>query len=241
MRKIATLIALLFVLTKGYSQCTPDLTMTSPGIFPPALTTACVNSPYTDTVNIVFKEDTVLFGFTLAMDSVKVTNVLNLPAGMNYSCGNGSCKYICVPPQLTYGCLLIDGTPTTVVPTGHMIQINFTYWVTVPFVGGITVLDSVAVGLGVSDCSGIANVNNPEISIYPNPAQDQLLVQVGEDALSSDCTLRIYNANGQLVRTAKITELSSTIQLNDLNDGMYFVMLESGQRIIMREHLLIQK
>jgi hypothetical protein len=241
MRKIATLIALLFLLTKGYSQCTPDLSMTSPGVFPPALTAACANSPYTDTVSIVFKVDTVVFGFTLAMDSMRITDVVNLPAGMNYSCDNGNCTYINVPPQLTHSCLLINGSPTTVTPTGNMIKIAVNYWLTVPFVGTQTVTDTLMVGLDVSDCSGIAGINNPEISIYPNPAQDQLLIKVGEDALSAECIMYLYNANGQLVRTAKIAELSSTINLNDLNDGMYFIMLKSGQRIIMREHLLIQK
>jgi hypothetical protein len=241
MRKTYALIVLLLVLTKAYSQCSPDLTLTTPGTFPAVLTNACVNAPYTDTATIVFKEDSVLFGFTLLMDSMIITNVIGLPAGLNYSCGNGSCAYISQPPELTYGCLLIQGTPTTITTSGYNFQIVVEYWVTIPFIGGYSFTDTSAVGLNINNCAGIESVTDPAISIYPNPAHDQLLIQIGEGILSSDCIMQMYNSTGQLVRTTKLTALSSIIQLNDLNEGMYFIKLESRQGIIMREHVLIQK
>ena len=60
--------------------------------------------------------------------------------------------------------------------------------------------------------------NKVNMNIYPNPAVDQLNVQ-----LSKNADMVIYNIMGQVVRTQEGHVGGNTIDLNGLNAGVYFI------------------
>ena len=88
-----------------------------------------------------------------------------------------------------------------------------------------------------SDCAWIDNVSFPastiitdvetvvenKVTVYPNPANDVLNIQLGDD--QSDIV--IYNSLGQVVR--KVDALSGDVQINisDLQKGLYFVKINN--------------
>ena len=88
-----------------------------------------------------------------------------------------------------------------------------------------------------SDCAWIDNVSFPastiitdvktvvenKVTVYPNPANDVLNIQLGDD--QSDIV--IYNSLGQVVR--RVEAMSGDVQINisDLQKGLYFVKINN--------------
>ena len=70
-------------------------------------------------------------------------------------------------------------------------------------------------------CAPVAN----RISMYPNPVSD-LLHLSANDGISR---VEIYSTNGMLVMSSD--SVSDSIEMNDLNSGMYFLKVFSGQDV----------
>lgn len=75
--------------------------------------------------------------------------------------------------------------------------------------------------LGISEESGSPLLG---LTVYPNPASDQLIIEFNE-SLNVDATFRVYNLAGTLVKEFKQTEISTKAILNvsDLMSGSYLI------------------
>ena len=71
------------------------------------------------------------------------------------------------------------------------------------------------------NCEPVAN----RISMYPNPVGDMLHLSAN-DGISR---VEIYSTNGMLVMSSD--SVSDSIEMNDLNSGMYFLKVFSGQDV----------
>jgi hypothetical protein len=71
---------------------------------------------------------------------------------------------------------------------------------------------------------------NPEQSweVFPNPAKDRLMVQIG--ANWSGCEAAIYNAQGQVVHNQILQNSTTSISLDNLSTGVYFLRLSSEKQ-----------
>ncbi len=175
--------------------CVVDPQYTSPGIYP-SDTLADMEEAvaYNEVVQFVFPVDTVLFGFTLAFDSFLVSQVTQIPAGLNYECNQNhpTCNYISNPPNLTRGCVKIYGTPTTATaayPAYDSIIVTGVAYVTVPFVGVQSIPQDISVyyriGGVVANASPFATSG---LNIAPNPVAGQANVRYN---LVSDAVVKI--------------------------------------------------
>ena len=75
----------------------------------------------------------------------------------------------------------------------------------------------------------------------PNPAQAYTQLQFGDEYLATEKTIEVYNAVGQLVKSATLNGADNyTLQTNNLAAGIYTVNLqtEKGMQI---ERLIVQK
>jgi parallel beta-helix repeat protein len=75
------------------------------------------------------------------------------------------------------------------------------------------------------DYSEVISINvqgEEELALYPNPAQDQLTIVNGQGVAF------ISNVLGQSVQQFSISESQQTIQIDDLQDGHYFVQIIRG-------------
>lgn len=156
MKQLITILSFLTIGSQVYSQCTIDTNPTSPGIYPSILPSGCVGKPYDATTTLVFPVDTVLFGFTIPLDSIQYV-VSNVPAGLTSFCHNSNCEIICNPPNIPRGCVGFTGVPTVATSVGNTVNIDATYFLTVPFVG----VQSINVPLVVE----LSVFNNPNVTV----------------------------------------------------------------------------
>lgn len=96
---------------------------------------------------------------------------------------------------------------------------------------GCSATDSQTVS--VSLCTGIAEINNSSVSVYPNPAKDQIQVSMSA-SLVNHATIEMYDAIGKLVVSEKVNNTITTISLSHFANGMYTIRVvsESKQSII---------
>ena len=67
----------------------------------------------------------------------------------------------------------------------------------------------------------VNEIELPTLSVYPNPAVDQLNVN------NYTGSVKIYTTNGSLVKTADLNGISA-IDVSDLNQGIYQLVTEKG-------------
>jgi PKD repeat protein len=87
---------------------------------------------------------------------------------------------------------------------------------------------------------GIDEYNSEQVSIYPNPVTDELVVRSSEFGDKSE--IRIYNVLGKSVYLQRLTSNVQrvTISIADLCSGIYFLKINSGNFTVVRK-LIVQK
>ncbi|HEX2920076.1 MAG TPA: T9SS type A sorting domain-containing protein [Bacteroidales bacterium] len=77
----------------------------------------------------------------------------------------------------------------------------------------------------------IRNDNFRSFSVYPNPASDNLTVRFDEE-LKTNTLIRIFNLNGELIRTYNTGSGISSYPIDDigLKGGFYIMRVKSGKR-----------
>ncbi|MCU0361068.1 MAG: T9SS type A sorting domain-containing protein [Bacteroidia bacterium] len=108
-----------------------------------------------------------------------------------------------------------------------------TYMVVQDICGNIkrdTVVVSLS-GVGISELEAIQN----DISLFPNPAADQIQLQFSLDISNPFTSLSIFNNFGQLIREDEIAfkHKKASVRIDELDNGVYFFELKnsSGQTV----------
>lgn len=81
---------------------------------------------------------------------------------------------------------------------------------------------------------------NKEIMIFPNPAKDHLNISI-ENFNKDHYILKIYDSLGRLHKTHTVTEEKTRIQLQEFLNGIYFLFLESNNKIISKQKFIIAR
>ncbi len=137
MKKLILILITVYSSITAFAQCTPDPSVTQPGLFPPDSLLPCIvqNQPY-DTV-IQFKNFTTVnpsdfgittpFPITITVNWIRIDSILNLPTGLDYECNEPTCYYT----SGQNGCIRLTGTTTD--PRGNYeLGLIFTVSVSVP-------------------------------------------------------------------------------------------------------------
>ncbi len=103
-----------------------------------------------------------------------------------------------------------------------------TGWGDYNFSGTVNV-ENVKVGAVTTTGTNVA-VNNSLLSVYPNPAKDQINIDLSS-MNTSDASVKIMNANGTLVYEGRTTQNNETINTSSFNRGMYLVQVSSGNNV----------
>jgi len=69
-----------------------------------------------------------------------------------------------------------------------------------------------------------------QIKVYPNPTQDRITLSCNSCA-ESQIDLNIFNSLGQQVRTINKYEIGSSINISNLDNGMYYATFQSNEKI----------
>jgi hypothetical protein len=93
---------------------------------------------------------------------------------------------------------------------------------------GLTSLSPFAVFDKNTATAVIASQNNSLFEVYPNPAVENITIKNGA-ASAESMNVEIYNSNGRLVANYKMNGLTSTIPVNSLESGSYFIKVYNDQ------------
>lgn len=102
---------------------------------------------------------------------------------------------------------------------------NTTY--TVTGTGSNGCFSSTSVTQSVSLCTGITGFEkiNAFVNIYPNPFSSEIVVSLKN--VYENTKVRIYNSIGELVFKTEIKEVNSTLKLEQLSEGIYFLNINN--------------
>lgn len=138
MKKLFVILIALYSSVAAFAQCTPDPSVTQPGLFPPDSLMPCIvqTEPY-DTV-IQFKNFSTInpsdFGITtpfpilITVNWIRIDSIINLPSGIDYECNEPTCYYT----SGQNGCIRLTGTTTD--PRGsYELGLVVTVSVSIPF------------------------------------------------------------------------------------------------------------
>lgn len=223
-KQIITLLAICLS-TSVYAQyCVPDTSLKKPGYKPDSLPPATVNMAYKQTITVQSFKDTYKMVFTqkipVTIDSIIVTGIKNLPAGMQYQCLHPNCRFL----PLVNSCVDLKGTPTQ---TGIFpLKIMVTVYAKLNGSTAITQKDSITkfrlIVNGTSNVSKLSAAPGDELVVYPNPVQN--LLHVFANWSQNPDEINIYDVSGRLIQIKPL--LINDVFVYDLSlfpAGVYFV------------------
>jgi hypothetical protein len=76
----------------------------------------------------------------------------------------------------------------------------------------------------------VKEIGSSPVSIYPNPAKEQLNLILNDESSKPDHRFELYDISGRIHRSEMIDK-SKVISLQDVPQGMYFYMLRSDEEI----------
>ncbi|MDX1908783.1 MAG: T9SS type A sorting domain-containing protein [Bacteroidia bacterium] len=249
-------VAMFFVSTSTFAQCTPDTSLTAIGLYPDSLPDGVVGQPYNEVIFATLPTDTTLLGVTFAFCSYRIVSITPDPStlGLSYSCDQPNCNYTVdhtLGKPLKFGCVTLSGTPTTTVDSlvvtveaniGTVIggvcnvsaPLNIPYTVAFKITGGSNSLADVFSSRAVA------------LQVAPNPVQaaGELRFSLPQGA---DIQAEILDITGrQVVAPIRAGYLAAgehalSFNMADLPAGMYLARLSvDGGAAVVSGKFLVQ-
>jgi hypothetical protein len=250
MKKIITLIASFVILGSNIalSQCTPNTSITQPGIFPDSatgLTPAIVNQPYVQDMQLKVPVDTVVsigpLPITVPITSIELISFSGLPAGLSYTCNPASCVF----PGGSNGCVAITGTPTVAgiyqitaitkttatifgIPNSQFDTLNYYY-------------------MTVSTTAGLSEAGVPTLTMsqnMPNPTEDFTTI-IYNLPTSGEVEFYMHNMIGKEVyhRTYNGDQGENILKLDvrDFTPGVYMYSISINGESVTKRMVISKK
>ena len=247
MKNLILIIILSLSSVYSYSQCIPDQTYTSPGLYPDqntGLPSAFIGQPYSAIITALTPLDTVVdisgLSLNVTIANIDLTGVIGLPNNFTYDCQPPNCSF----PGGAYSCAEISSTidPMSAdLGVYPLILTTSTLAINVPLLGTYTQLDTVdyfyiEIIAPTSTSFGSFNDETFEFkNIYPNPVKAECnlyFISGKSDVLN----LIIYNTLGEIVSTSKINANrgvnSSVLNVDNYINGIYTIILKSDYKTI---------
>ena len=79
---------------------------------------------------------------------------------------------------------------------------------------------------------GCIELNDIQFTVYPNPATSMLYVEMEND---KDTQVSILDVTGRCVKSAELTGNVSSINIEDVENGVYFIMIQQGENSSVRK------
>ncbi len=218
------LLSLVVVTLAKAQNCIPDVTITQPGVYPEQPDTAYINQAYDFVFQVLaIKDTTTMFNGQLVnadIDSVKIDNVLGLPAGFSYSCEPANCSFT----HKAVGCIKLSGNPTSAQSGVYSIKIATTAFASLGFFK-IPVKDTADnYSLVIIGATAVIEKNVETVNIYPNPAVSGKFLVATKSPASS---IQLTDLQGKIVNFALVENNNVySIDISALPKGVYLINLE---------------
>ncbi len=232
MKKIYMLVLIAMACLKANSQCIPNPDWNKNGINPSRLSDGEIGVVYNSVITFKINKDTSIeYGGTtydVEIDSAKVVDVKNYPAGFNYNCNVSSCTW----PGGGKGCVVFAGMPTILHSYHYEIKLFVkTYFKIKGLDQQLNRIDSSIIDYYTAGKSGVnENVLRQAFNMYPNPAKTSVEIELGNMA-SEDTEIIIYDVAGKiLIKKATLSNDKQLIDLSALPKGLYFVAVSGNEK-----------
>jgi hypothetical protein len=243
---LSAVIGLAISSESSFAQCVPDLSITTPGIYPDSATglaSGTVGVPYNEVIQAKVLTDTSLNGLPVIITNITLSGVSGLPPGLSYACTPSSCVF----PGGSNGCLLISGTPTTagVYPLVVELTANGTIF-GIPAPPQVTTLTYYSITIDVNSglAGDLSSLNFEVVSNNPNPASTYTDVTF-TTPVAGDFTIKLYNMIGKEVIKQNIRGMaghnSTRLELADVAPGIYMISIENGITSVTRRMIVSRK
>lgn len=226
MKKLILTFVLFSSLGLIYAQsCIPNTSITNSGYFPRILDSAQEMSAYNMTIQVRSQRDTMVsnpFGpgtINATIDSIIVTGVSGMPAGLNYICNPNNCRFV----SLKTHCVNIYGMPAQGSAGIYPLSISVSVKVVVGGVIPQTINENIndfSIYVKDDNINSLANISNPQwLDVYPNPSNGKLNI-ANKNKVIGD--LKIYDFQGKLILQQSLTAFSiQEIDIAMLPNGIY--------------------
>ena len=263
-RIVLTLIALMpfGLLNAQTGTCEPDAFYadSTAGVYPrpydPVLSPhggisecAIIGQPYQFKFTIVISDTLTVAGSALALDSIVISAVQNLPVGLAYACNPTNCHF----QKDTIGCAVIFGTPTAANMAGdYDLKIvgsayisGFPFPLPLEFPNAAIAAGKYTLQLLASNatpCTVVATretlADKVALSLRPNPTAGFVEVKAVSE-LTGKFILKVVDLPGRTVYQSPVDMRlgSNTFSFDgsNLSNGMYILTLENEQGNIARK------
>ncbi len=202
------------------SDTTDTLLVVNPGSYTVTFTDSILGLSSNSTTTIVNQEFPVIT-FASKLDSILIDSSMTLDPGLDPSLdalwSRGDTTHI----------ILVKGTDYGV--GSHQFNV-----VVSDSIGCMSTDSAVVV---VFDITGINELTEASVRLYPNPVSDILFVEfTGLDERSVN--LELYNATGQIIYTEKANSVMNTnlsIDLSNQESGVYLMVVRSGNEQVVQQ------
>lgn len=218
------ILSLIAISLAKAQNCNPDVTITQPGVYPEQPDTAYINQEYNFVFQVLaIKDTTTMFNGQLVnanIDSVKIDNVLGLPAGFSYSCEPVNCSFT----HESVGCIKLFGNPTSAQSGVYPIKIATTAFASLGFFK-IPVKDTADnYSLVIMGASAVVEKNVKTVNIYPNPAVSGKFLVATKLPASS---IQLTDLQGKIVQFDLVESNNLySVDISALPKGVYLINLE---------------
>ena len=243
MRKLFLLSTILFFIgiQNLSAQCTP-VPFSGPSLMNPdtaqGLEPAYANNLYNQVIHLRVPADTIYQGLVITIDSAGILSVTGMPTNISWTSNSPSNFW----PGNSYGCILIQGTPTpaevgqyilsvvvSVNALGTALPLSISY--------DFEILADTTNGFSVSKLNDFKMLQN-----QPNPFSNTTSINYYMPE-ASDVIFKVYDILGNCVmqKSEAVSRGKNTIQFerNQLAAGMYVYELNYGQMLV-RKRMIIQ-
>lgn len=236
----------LFYAGSAFSQCIPNVSIITPGIYPDSATGLAqgyVGTPYAEVVQARIPLDTVYLGILVPITSFSIDSIHGLPPSFSYACNPGGCVF----PGGSNGCILISGTPTAtgtfnleVFGTANGILLGNP--AALPFA-----LDYYKIVINAQSGAGIAQNPNNTFTVYQNePNPFSVFSTINFDSpIGGSAQLKIYNLIGKQVYNSTYRVItgrnSIRVDAKEFDSGIYMYTLQMGDRMVTKRMVVTKK
>lgn len=218
---ILTAVIIIGAMRAGAQTCTPDTSLKVAGFLPAVLPAATAGEFYNEGISVLTFRDTYRMVGTLKipvkLDSIRVTGIAGLPAGISYKCQHPRCIYL----WDTVRCVSLYGTPSQ--SGSFPIKIYIRAFGKLGGATSITQNDSIS-RFTMQVNGGTVTLTNTEMfeyKVFPVPAGDELFIS-GPNAAELTWTLTDISGREIPVRISAGYGVS-VMDLSSVKAGIYII------------------
>jgi predicted secreted protein len=120
----------------------------------------------------------------------------------------------------------IDSDGNLIVPTTAAVG-TYTITYSICEVATPTNCSTAEAIVEVSDVTGIDDFRDIKLSIYPNPASTQVFIKIPDFSSHKNMKVTLYDLNGRLVKESHLTAELQSIEVSDVESGVYIFKITS--------------